>query len=74
MKADVQDKGTIWILKPLDAEAQAFFDEHLDAPDYMKLGSGAVAFDWRPGRDFARFFQGSGGQLSIDGRDVRVRS
>ena len=73
MKIDVRDCGTIWLLKPLDDEAKAFMDNHLEEPPaYMRV-SGSVAFDWRQGRDFAVFFQGCEGKLVRNGVEVTLR-
>lgn len=73
MTINVQDHGTIWLLTPKDDEAKAFMDAHVeDPPDYMRV-SGALAFDWRMGRDFAVFFQASGGQLTLNDKEVTIR-
>jgi len=61
MKIEVQNEGTIVLLRPLDMEAEEWFDEHLD-PDRQSFGK-AVAVEPRYVADILEGFKADGGEI-----------
>jgi hypothetical protein len=61
MKIEVQNEGTIVLLRPLDMEAEEWFDENLD-PDRQSFGK-AIVVEPRYVADILEGFKTDGGEI-----------
>lgn len=64
MKIEVQDEGTIVLIRPLDMEAEEWCDEHLD-PDRQSFGK-AIVVEHRYAGDIIMGFVNDGGTIAAD--------
>lgn len=61
MKLEIQNEGTIVLLRPLDMEAEEWCDEHLD-PDRQSFGR-AIVVEPRYVADILEGFKADGGEI-----------